>query len=228
MAIMLGNIALDEAYTAVQERFEEVGGRDARIVRLTGLIVGAHTLDDIEARLDAVLDAASQEDYAAALIIRPGRRLFVRRTEFTREVSRATLTGSFVLQLEARNPFEESVALRIEPWAIETSGASLHLSAAGNASAQPVITVTALEDLVHPALADGERAIVYEGLVPAGAELLFHAADRTVTLNGSDVTPYALGLFPRIAPEGSTLTYTDAPESAHRAAAVIAWRDRWW
>jgi hypothetical protein len=49
-----------------------------------------------------------------------------------------------------------------------------------------------------------------------------------VTLEGADVTPYTSGEFPRIAPEGTTLTYEDDAASSHTAAVTVAFRDRWW
>ena len=40
MAIVLGSVTFDETHTTVRERFEEVGGRDARAIDISGVIVG--------------------------------------------------------------------------------------------------------------------------------------------------------------------------------------------
>jgi hypothetical protein len=124
MAITLGAVTLDEAHTTVQEKHEEVGGRDARRIVLTGLIAGESSVAAIEARLDAILDAASCDDPLAALSLRAGRRLWVQRTQFQREVARGPLAGSFTLELEAPDPFEESVAEHAVAWTISTQGAT--------------------------------------------------------------------------------------------------------
>ena len=86
MAITLGSVSLDEANTAVREDLEEVGGRNERRIRLTGSIVGENSVAAIHDRLDGILDAASVEDFSAELSLRAGRRMFVRRDKFRREV----------------------------------------------------------------------------------------------------------------------------------------------
>ena len=228
MSITLGSYTFDATHTSVQEAYEEVGGSDARVITVKGLVVGMGTAADIEAALDAILDAASVEDYSAALSIRSGRQLWVRRNAFTREVSAESRIGSFTLELYARNPFEESVAEHSEPWAISASGATLAVSSAGNVFAQPLITLVATGDVVNPAVSDGTRTIAYQGTVSNGSTLIFDGVANTVTLDGDDVTPYSTGLFPRIDPDGTTLTYTDDASSSHTATATVAYRDRWW
>ena len=79
MAITLNGLVLDDLLTSVCEQHEEVGGRDARTVEISGLVLGESSLDAIETRLDAVLDAASAGDSSAALSVRSARRLTVRR-----------------------------------------------------------------------------------------------------------------------------------------------------
>ena len=82
MAITLGPVTFDDAHTTAKEKLEEVGGRNERRVTVSGAIVGQNTVAAIEAQLDAILDAASVEDFSAELSLRSGRRLFVRRNEF--------------------------------------------------------------------------------------------------------------------------------------------------
>ena len=53
--------------------------RDARRIEIAGAVEDASSADELEARLDAILDAASGESYEAELRLRPGRRLLVRR-----------------------------------------------------------------------------------------------------------------------------------------------------
>lgn len=228
MAITLGSFTFDPAHTTVRETHQEIGGRRERVVEIVGLIVGEPTVPAIDAVLDAILDAASPEDYSATLSIRPGRLLFVRRTEFKRERSSDAMAGSFELALHARDPYEHSVDPTSQNWSISVSGATLALAAGGNYTSEPVIAITANGDLINPAISDGVWSIIYNGTVPAGSVLVFDGPNARVTLDGEDVTPYTTGLFPEIAPEGTTLTYTDDAASTHDAEAVVSYYDRWW
>jgi hypothetical protein len=227
MPITLGPITLEETNTSARERHDEVGGRDARTITIDGLISGS-TVAQIEAGLDAILDAASAEDYTAALSLRDGRRLWVRRNKYTRELDRENLAGAFTLELEARDPFEESVDETAVNWNITASGQTQPVTPSGNVFAKPRITLVASGDIINPAFSDGTRAITYMGTVADGEELVFDAATGTATLEGADVTPYTTGLFPNLEPEGTTITYTDDASSTHTATVTIAFRDRWW
>lgn len=228
MPITLGSVTFDEANTTVREKLEEVGGRNERRITLTGLVLGESAVGDIEARLDAMLDAASLEDYSGVLSLRAGRRLLVRRDAFKRELRPEELVGAFTLDLSARDPFEESIAETLLNWTIAASGATLAAAALGTMDARPVITLVASGTLVDPALSDGTRTMGFAGTVQDGESLVFDAPAGKVTLEGSDVTPYTTGDFPRIAPEGTTLTFTDATSSSHAAAATVRFRSRWW
>jgi len=228
LAITLGTHTFDPEHTTVRETHQEVGGRRERVIEIAGLIVGESTAAAIEAKLDAILDAASSEDYAAALSIRPGRELYVRRTEFKREISNDTLVGSFTLKLHARDPYERSIDPTSENWSINASGATLAVSASGNHTSIPTITIAATADLINPSISDGVWTIVYNGTVAAASVLVFDGPNSRATLDGVDVTPYTTGLFPEIAPEGTTLTYLDDAASSHDAEAVVSFHDRWW
>lgn len=164
MAITLGSVSLDETHTAVREDLEEVGGRNERRIRLTGSIVGENLIARIHDRLDEILDAASVEDFTAELSLRVGRRLFVRRDSFRREVFGESLAGSFVLELEARVPFEEAIALTTLPWTIAASGDTLAATSSGSAYAEPSIALVASGSVVNPAFSDGSRTIAYSGI----------------------------------------------------------------
>jgi Siphovirus-type tail component, C-terminal domain len=228
VAVTLGNITFDAAHTTVDEKYEEVGGRDERLVEVAGAIVGESTVAGIEARLDAILDAASEEDYGAVLSVRDGRRLNVRREAFSRDVAPDQLVGSFELKLRAKDAFEEADEETSELWPVTASGATRALSSAGNVFAKPVVSLVASGDVVSPSLSDGIRTMAYAGTVADGSVLVFDAAARTVTLDGEDVAPYTTGDFARIEPEGTTLTYTDDATSSHTTSVTVAFRDRWW
>jgi tail protein len=228
VAITLGSVTFDDAHTTVREKQEEVGGRNERRIELAGVIVGESTIAAVEAQLDAIIDAASVDDFSAALSLRDGRRLWVRRDAFNREIQRDRLVGAFQLTLLARDPFEEAVSETFVNWTITASGATKAASAAGNVFAKPVITLTANDTLINPGFSDGTRSIAYSGSVAASSVLVFDAAQGMVTLDGADVTPYTTGVFPRISPEDTTLTYSDDPSSSHDVDATVAFRDRWW
>ncbi len=228
MAITLGGVTFDPRATHVREQLEEVGGRDERRIILSGVVSGLPTRAEIEARLDAIVQAASADDWSAALQLRPGRRLRVRRDAYTREVDASGRTGSFELKLGARDPFEESTDAVTVAWAIDGDGATCALDTDGNASARPVVTLTAVTDLVYPGLDDGARRIVYDGIVPAGSVLVFDAVEGRALLDDADVTPYAFGAFPLISPGGTTLVYRGDPSAPLEAAATIGYRHRWW
>jgi hypothetical protein len=226
--ITLGSVAFDDKRTAVEEQMEEVGGRDARRIVLRGLVRGITSMEAVEARLDAIAEAASKSDYTAALSIRAGRRYWVRRARYKRAVSRLARFGTFELTLEARDPFEESCAETTAAWSIAESGATLPLATAGNAETLPVITLVATGDVVGPSLEDGVRRLTYNGTVEDGQTLVIDGPAQRLVLDGEDVTPYAQGGFPGIYPEGTTLRYEDDASSSHTAEAVVAYRDRWW
>jgi len=227
MAITLGAVTFDEAHTTVQEKHEETGGRNARRVTITGLIRGESSAEAIEARLDAILDAAS--DLALVpLSLRPGRRLWVQRLAFSREVARGPLVGTFTLQLEAANPFEESSDVHEAAWAITAPGATREIASDGNTAAPLIVAITAAARLVNPSIDDGAVALAYNGVVEAGHTLVIDGAQSLVLLDNEDVTPYTSGTFPRIAPEGTTLTYRDDASSGHTCTAAVSYRDRWW
>lgn len=228
MSIILGNVTLDRACTTVHESYEEVGGRDARHVTLSGVITGMSTVETVEARLDAILAASSISDGETPLSLRPGRRLLVRRLKYAREVSSCPVAGSFSLELEATNPFEESALLRGISWGITTAGQTFSLTTTGNVFALPVITLLAQGDLVSPAFSDGCRRILYEGRMNTGQTLVLDGTCNGATLDGVDVTPYTQGLFPHLDPAGTILQYEDESSSSHTATATVAFRDRWW
>ena len=94
MAVTLGSVTFEVANTTVKEKQEEVGGRNERSVTVSGVIVGESTVAAIEGKLDAIIDAASVEDYTAVLSLRDSRQLMVRRNAFTREVNGESLVGA--------------------------------------------------------------------------------------------------------------------------------------
>lgn len=226
--ITLGNVTLDPATVDVRERLEEVGGSDERRIYLAGLLAGLSTVDEIEAALDAILNAASVDDYGASLSLRAGRRFWVRREQFQRRVSSATLTGAFELELRARDPFEESLDETTIPWSIGASGDAVLLDTAGNVHALPRITFIAQGDVANPSFGDGVRTLEYTGVVADGATLVFDSAQCTVTVNGVDVLPYAQGEFPRIEPGGTALVFTADGSGAESGDAAVVFHDRWW
>ena len=213
MAITLGEVTFDPRATHGREQLEEVGGRDERRIVLSGVVSGLSTREEIEARLDAIVEAASADDWSAALQLRPGRRLWVRRDAYTREIDAGGRTGSFELKLGARDPFEESVDETTVAWAIDGDGATCALDTDGNAPARPVVTLVAAIDLACPALEDGERRIFYDGIVHAGSVLVLDSAEGRALLDDEDVTQYAFGAFPLVSPGGTTLVYRGDPSA---------------
>lgn len=226
MAITLGAYTFDSRATAVRETQAETGGRDAREIRLTGLISG--TAGELEAALDAIVSAAGDGDVETALSLRTGRRLVVRRVGFTREIARDERTASFVLDLEARDPYESSESVHSYTWDVTDSGNTLEVVSIGNVYARPVITLVADGDVVAPAFGDGERTFAYDGIVPDGESLVLNGETGRVWLLGEEVTPYTTGVFPRIVPGATLLTYTDDAQSSHTAEVSVIFRDRWW
>jgi len=228
MAIVLSTITFDELHTSAREKHEEVGGRDGRRIEISGVIAGEQTLAGVEAKLDAILEAASSEDYVAALSLRPERRLWVRRVQFSRDVSPSTRVGSFVLVVEAKSPFEESIEAQTLQWTITTQEAALAVTTEGNASGLPLISITASGTIVNPSINAGARGILFCGTIQNGETLLLDSVTGRATLEGQDVTSYTLGLFPRVMPEGTTFQWQDSPDSSHQANVTITFRDRWW
>ena len=227
MAVSVGGHVFDSTTTVVQEAYEIVGGSQTRAIHITGLVRGAGNLAALIETLDTIAKAAS-ENVPTAVSIRTGRRLFVRREKFSREVNARALVGSFILDLRADDAWEESESLKDTAWNITLSGATRNVTNDGNADALPVVSLTAESVLHTPALGDGVRTLTYEGTVPNGATLVIDSALRRVLLDGADVTPYTSGDFPVLEPGVTTLEYTDDPSSTHLVSAVVSFRDRWW
>ncbi|MBI3118882.1 MAG: hypothetical protein HYZ00_09365 [Candidatus Hydrogenedentes bacterium] len=227
MPVTLGSYTFSEPLTAVAEALEEIGGRDARQIRLQGMLAQFETPEALEAEFDALLAAASASE-AVALSLRTGRQFFVRRTGFKRELSRDPLVGAFTLQLEALPAYEETQAETVVTWYFAASGATRNFTTAGNLATVPALELQAAGVLVNPSVSDGARTLSYDGTLAAGAVLLCDSAAGVVTLDGEDVTPYTSGVFPQIAPAGTVFTYTDAPDSSHAGILIVRYRDRWW
>jgi hypothetical protein len=248
VAITLGGITFDDANTTVRESYEEVGGRDARRIELTGLITGELSPTAIETQLDAIISASSSESYDAQLSLRPGRRLLVRRAKFAREVCRATNIGRFSLTLEAQNPFEEEIVNQTYTWNISSSGVTHLFQTGGNVYARPSFVFYPSADVVNPVLSDGTRRIAFSGVMKPGQMYLFDGPKQQALLGVQDLTCYTTGSFPRIqpgestpsgstpsgstpsgsTPSGTTLTYTDDAASSHALTLFVYFPNRWW
>lgn len=229
MAITLGTVTFDETYTQVKEKLEEVGGRNERSIVLSGLIVGEETVSDIHDRLDEILEASSQEAYSAELSVRGNRHFYVRRNGFSREVRPESLTGSFELELLAKQPYEESNFSMGTEWDVTSSGETKFLVPGGSVYAKTQLYVRAtVNDIVNPTFSDGVRTIQYQGSLQIGQILFFDGFTDSVTLDGGDVMGYTTGLFPRLEPTGTTLTYTDDVTSSHTSMLDVYYIARWW
>jgi hypothetical protein len=227
MGVMLGGYVFDAARIAVAEKYEEVGGRDARVIEIRG-VVEAATPAAVEVALDAILAAASNGDERTALSLRSGRRLWVRRTGFMREVSAGAGTGSYLLTLEARDPFEESVGETLSTWVITASGQTNALPTSGTAETRPQIAFRASNALMSFQFSDGLRAIAFAGTVGTMSEVVVDPDAGWVTIDGLDVTPYTTGEFPCIAPGGGSLCITYGSDLDVTVTASLRYRDRWW
>jgi len=225
MPIVLGVYAFDESTTAAVEHYEEVGGKDGRSIRIKGVLDGFSSAAEIEAELDAILAAASNDNPDTPLYLRPDRRLYVRRISFERQIRYDERIGAFTLALKADDPWEESAAESGVNWNVSASGATLALGTNGNRDTAPRITLLATGNVINPAISDGARTIRYKGIVPDGATLVFDGANKRVTLGGATVSWNSAGEFPRISPDGgTTFTYT---ASSHNASINVAHRDLW-
>lgn len=228
MAITLGTIEFDEAYTEVKEKLEEVGGRNERKVTVSGLVLGEASTADIHARLDAILDEASAEDYSVALSIRSGRRMYVRRNEFRRDVRADALTGSFVLELMAKEPLEEAIAPIIETWNVAGDGDLQVFVPGGTVETLPTLSFSPSADVVNPGFGDGARTLRYSGVVSAGEAFVVDGNTGRVTLEGVDVLAYTTGMFPRLDPGGTGLIYYDDLVSPVAIVVTVTHASRWW
>lgn len=228
MPISLDTITFNPATTSVEEKLEEVGGRDVRVITLRGLLGNSESLEALEERLDTMLSAASRSDYSSSLSLRAGRRYWVRRARFRRDVSRHSRAGAFELVLEARDPFEEATVETVVSWSVEESGTSLALNTVGNADTLLDIAMVAVGNVIRPAFDDGTYRLTYTGTVEDGQTLHIDGPARRVYLDGHDVTPYTLGAFPGVSPDGTTLAFDDDAASSHTAGVTLRYRDRWW
>lgn len=227
MAISVGAYTFDAGTTVVREAFEAVGGKQTRAIQITGVLRGLADLAALNAALDDVLNAASEET-PVYVSLREGRRLLARREGFSREVNARAPAGQFTLDLRAEAALEESDTVHTVAWSTAVSGAEIAVSNAGNAAAPVVVTLNALGTILEPRMSDGTRSLRYGGAVEAGSALVMDGGAGRVTLNGEDITPYTDGDFPVVLPGASVLTYTDHDTSSHQIDGEVAFRDRWW
>lgn len=225
MPITLGDFIFPEN-AAAAERLEEIGGRAARRIRIAGVLTGPDAAG-IDAGIDALLAAAPEAEAKAPLSLRPGRRLLVRRVRFEHDRNPAQRAAAFTLTLEAPDPFEESQTLFEAVWPDPPAGVPLALAPQGTAPAYPRLAITALADITRPRVSDGARALVFDGILPAGSVLTLDGPERRVLRDGADVTPYTLGAFPRIGPGPAELHFEADPGDPAEAVITAAWRDRW-
>lgn len=229
MVIKIGSVSLDERHAVVRETYEEVGGRDARQVEISGLVLGEHSAEDIEARLDTLMRAASDNGGQTELVLRAGRRVLGRRVKCVRELSRETNTGRYSLVFEARDPFDESVTATTVSWQISQRGTDMSLVYGGNLAAPLVVSLLAFEDVVNPAFSDSRATISYVGTVAQGERIVFDGRTKQAWLEGVEVTAYLCGAWPQIHPGGSPLTYTDGGTGISDVGeATVSYRARWW
>jgi hypothetical protein len=227
MSITLGNHDFAATLVSTTEQHEETGGRDARVITLTGLLRDLPGLPALEAALDAVLAAAS-EGQVVPLRLRPGRVLRVRRTGYSREVQRDAGIARFVLKLEAEDPFEYALDPESIAWALDAPDAARDFDVAGNVAAWPRIDLVAAATLLRPGFSDGLNALRYDGSLPAGQTLQFDGDARRLLLDGEDVTPYSLGRFPALAPGTGALAFLQDGAEALPGTATVSWHARWW
>ena len=227
MAITVGDHVFEERTTVLREAYETVGGKETRLITITGLIRGATDRAALETALDTVIMAASSDD-PVYVSLRTGRRLLARREGFSREINGARLTGQFSLTLRAEGDFEESEAVHETAWSVDAIDDTIALSNGGNVATRPVITLDALATVVAPQLSDGTRTLLYEGIVESGMTWIVDGEAAQVWLDGVDITPYTFGDFPEVAPGGGVLTYSNDAESSPLWDGEVALRDRWW
>ncbi len=227
MTIRIGTLALDEGHTVVREAYEQVGGRNTRLITITGMIRGVADRATLEAALDEVMKAASA-DGPVYLSVRSGRRLLVRREGFTRELNGAQRTGAYTVVLRAEEAWEEAETATTVGWSIDTSGATVTLENRGTLSTSPVLTLDTLGAVVAPELSDGVRTLTYAGEIDGGATLIVDGTAGQVWLDDLDITAYTTGDFPVLAPGETVLTYNDGLGSSHLLDGEVTFRDRWW
>ncbi len=227
MPITLNTHTFDPALTTAREDHQELAGQDGRTIRINGILQGLPDTPAIEAALDNILAAAS-EDEITLLSLRPGRQLRVRRKKFTREVQKEALLGRFELILHAEDPFEEATDLTIWPWSVSNSPATRDITLNSTAPTPILLILQANNTLIEPSITDGTRTIAYDGVLPTGTVLELDGKRRQARIDGNDVTPYIPGEFPLLTPGPNTLTYTDDPTSTHNALIAIWFNERWW
>ncbi len=227
MTISLGGHVFEPGWFSVTEQHEELGGQDARVITIAGMVDGLASESAVQAALDAVLAAAS-ETALMPLSLRAGRRLWVRRTGFTRMLAPDGLGAAYTLHLAAENPFEEAADETVVSWSVSNSGAAIFLDTGGNAEAPLRIELVAQGAVVAPSFSDGLRNMVYHGTVASGQRLVLDGVSGLALLEGVDVTPYTGGAFPRVGAGGAWLSYADDAASSHGAAVTVSHRARWW
>jgi len=226
MGIRLGAHEFGGHVTAVSEQLRETGGRDARVISLEGVIEDLESITAIEAALDAIAAAASEDN--TPLSLRSGRELLVTRSAFKREIHRAARTGAFVLVLEARDPIERADEEFVAAADFYFSGATAEINAGGNTRVPLIAHLTPDEAVVRPSLSDGTRTLMYEGELEPGETLTLDGESGRVLLDGEDVTPYTAGELPRLDPGENTLTYTHESGTGATMSAELRFRARWW
>ena len=227
MGITLGEYAFGESVTSVRESLKERGGRDARVVSIKGVLEGFTSVAALEAELDALVAAASDAE-EVALVLRPGRRLWVKRTGFVREVYRDALTAAFELSLEAPDAVEEAEGESVVAGVYTDTQQTLSVPTIGNTPARPRVVLIPDGALTRPSVGVGDSVLTYDGIVAAGQSLVVDAAAGAVLLDGVDVTPYTAGVPPLLSPGSNIITYADESLAIPNIAVTVHFHSRWW
>jgi hypothetical protein len=223
--MVIGDVTLPETMVTVREEYEEVGGRDARRLRVSGLLP-ATTLSQLQQQMEQLVQRSFETQLA--VVLRPGRVLWARRARLFHEPCIAAGLSGFTLVLEVPDIFEYSEAEHAETWTVSAAPVSRSFATVGNASALPVCFAQSAAEWTEPSWSDGTRTLTYTGTVPAGTVLRLDASARRVTLDGDDVTPYVTGEFPEIMTPSGVLTFTCAEALTEPVLMEVRYRHRWY
>jgi hypothetical protein len=226
MKPVLGAYAFDEWEVAVRERHEFRDGRLRRVIALRGASDLFASAEDAERALDHAAGAVLSE-LPARLRLRPGRSIPVYFRAWQRERHHAATAGAFTLEVEALADWEEADAPTEQTLSVAGMGMAGMLTPEGSLRVPLTLRFTASGAVVIPGFGDGQRQLVFNGMVEDGETLTLDGEQRKTWLGGLDVSDQVQGDYLFIGPGATEISFQAEPDGACSGSLVCLWKNRW-
>lgn len=224
--VSIGTFTLPDNTTWFETRIDRVEERYRRVVQVESVLTRFASQESFQSSIDELQRQIERLDrQEAALSVAPGRSIRGQRRRC--HLQRDTEKCIAVLSLEVLgvDRFEYG-SLQLHSQELASSPMNLLANASGNWTALPRIQISPSGEVQYPHLFDGQNQMTVFLTLSALDVLVLDSANRTVTLNGTNVLRDTQGEFVEMIPGQANLHYSDAGGS-RSGTAHIFWEDRW-